>query len=219
MTAADSPPSPVGRQLCAYRLDAPIGAGGMGEVYRAKDTRLGRDVALKILPAAFAADPQRRSRFEREARAVAALNHPNICTIHDVGHDQGIDFLVMELVDGESLAARLAQGPLPLDEALARAIEIADALAWLRCGQRDVQGGRRESVVEQRRTRALLSARCRDLGRTGRTGQYVSARRAPNTVQRGIPLTTRQSCHVGTYVGALHGDSERSAPSPGDIRT
>ncbi|HET9261741.1 MAG TPA: protein kinase [Vicinamibacterales bacterium] len=128
MTAADSPPSPVGRQLGAYRLDAPIGAGGMGEVYRAKDTRLGRDVALKILPAAFAADPQRRSRFEREARAVAALNHPNICTIHDVGHDQGIDFLVMELVDGESLAARLAKGPLPLDEALARAMEIADAL-------------------------------------------------------------------------------------------
>jgi Tol biopolymer transport system component len=121
-------PSLVGRQLGAYRLEAPIGAGGMGEVYRAKDTRLGREVALKILPAAFAADPQRRSRFEREARAVAALNHPNICTIHDVGHDQGLDFLVMELVDGESLAARLARGPLPVDDALTRAIEIADAL-------------------------------------------------------------------------------------------
>ena len=100
----------------------------MGEVYRARDTRLGRDVALKILPLAWAEDAQRRSRFEREARAVAALNHPNICTIHDVGHDQGIEFLVMELVDGESLATRLAKGPLPLDEALARAIEIADAL-------------------------------------------------------------------------------------------
>ena len=123
-----SAPSLIGLQLGAYRIDAPLGAGGMGEVYRARDTRLGRDVAVKILPAAFAADSQRRSRFEREARAVAALNHPNICTIHDVGHDQGIDFLVMELVDGESLAARLAKGPLPLDEALARAIEIADAL-------------------------------------------------------------------------------------------
>ncbi|HYN06179.1 MAG TPA: protein kinase [Vicinamibacterales bacterium] len=121
-------PSLVGRQLGAYRIDASIGAGGMGEVYRAKDTRLGRDVAVKILPTAFTTDPQRRTRFEREARAVAALNHPNICTIHDVGHDQGIDFLVMELVDGESLAARLAKGPLPLEEALARAIEIADAL-------------------------------------------------------------------------------------------
>ena len=123
-----SAPSLIGLQLGAYRIDAPLGAGGMGEVYRARDTRLGRDVAVKILPAAFAADSQRRSRFEREARAVAALNHPNICTIHDVGHDQGIDFLVMELVDGESLAARLAKGPLPLDESLARAIEIADAL-------------------------------------------------------------------------------------------
>src|SRR6185436_14078620 len=118
----------IGRQLGAYRIDAAIGAGGMGEVYRAKDTRLGRDVALKILPLAWAEDAQRRSRFEREARAIAALNHPNICTIHDVGHDQGIDFLVMELVDGESLATRLAKGPLPLDEALARAIEIANAL-------------------------------------------------------------------------------------------
>jgi eukaryotic-like serine/threonine-protein kinase len=100
----------------------------MGEIYRATDTRLGRDVTVKILPAAFADDPQRRARFEREARAVAALNHPNICTIHDVGRDQGIDFLVMELVDGESLATRLVRGPLPLDQALARAIEIADAL-------------------------------------------------------------------------------------------
>ena len=118
----------VGRQLGAYRIDAPLGAGGMGEVYRAKDTRLGRDVALKILPATFATDAQRRSRFEREARAVASLNHPNICTIHDVGHDQGMDFLVMELVEGESLASRLAKGPLPLNEALARGIEIADAL-------------------------------------------------------------------------------------------
>jgi eukaryotic-like serine/threonine-protein kinase len=100
----------------------------MGEVYRAKDTRLGREVAVKVLPAAWAADAQRRLRFEREARAVAALNHPNICTIHDVGRDQGLDFLVMELVDGDSLSTRLAKGPLPLDQALGHAIEIADAL-------------------------------------------------------------------------------------------
>jgi eukaryotic-like serine/threonine-protein kinase len=118
----------VGRQLGAYRLEALIGAGGMGEVYRAIDTRLGRQVAVKILPAAWAEDPHRRTRFEREARAVAALNHPNICTLHDVGHDQGIDFLVMEFVEGESLATRLAKGPLPLDQALAVALEIADAL-------------------------------------------------------------------------------------------
>ncbi len=122
------PPCLAGRQLGAYRIGASIGAGGMGEVYRAKDTRLGREVAVKVLPAAWAGDAERRLRFEREARAVAALNHPNICIIHDVGHEQGIDFLVMELVDGDSLATRLAKGPLPLDQALGHAIEIADAL-------------------------------------------------------------------------------------------
>jgi len=127
-TPVNATASPVGQQLGAYRILQPIGAGGMGEVFRARDTRLGRDVAVKILPAAWAADPQRRARFEREAQAIAALNHPNICTIHDVGHDRGIDFLVMELVDGVSLAARLTRGPLPFDSALARAIEIADAL-------------------------------------------------------------------------------------------
>ena len=123
-----APTSLTGRRLGAYAIEAPLGAGGMGEVYRARDTRLGRDVAVKILPSSLAADPGRRIRFEREAKAVAALKHPNICTIHDVGHDQHVDFLVMELVEGESLAARLARGPLPLDQALARAIEIADAL-------------------------------------------------------------------------------------------
>jgi serine/threonine protein kinase/Tol biopolymer transport system component len=124
---AVSPPL-VGHQLGPYRIEALIGAGGMGEVYHAKDTRLDRNVAIKVLPPQWIADPQRRTRFEREARAVAALKHPNICTIYDVGHDNGIDFLVMELVEGESLAARLLRGPLPCDEAVARAIEIASAL-------------------------------------------------------------------------------------------
>jgi serine/threonine-protein kinase len=118
----------VGRRLGAYRLDAYLGAGGMGAVYRAHDPRLGRDVAVKVLPPAWAGDAGRRARFEREARAVAALKHPNICTIHDVGHADGVDFLVMELIDGESLAARLGRGPLALDQALAHAMEIADAL-------------------------------------------------------------------------------------------
>ena len=100
----------------------------MGEVYKARDTRLDRTVAIKVLPAHVAQDPQARERFEREARAVAALNHPHICTLHDVGHHDGIDFLVMEYLEGETLAARLAKGPLPLDQALKIAIEIADAL-------------------------------------------------------------------------------------------
>ena len=126
--AGGAPVSLVGRQLGAYRIEQAIGAGGMGEVYRASDTRLARTVAIKILPRDLAADPDRRQRFQREARAIAALNHANICTIHDVGCDEGVDYLVLEFVEGETLAARLANGPLPLDQSLARAIEIADAL-------------------------------------------------------------------------------------------
>ena len=90
----------------------------MGQVYRATDTRLNRTVALKVLPRALATDPQFRARFDREAQAIAALTHPHICTLHDVGHQDGVDFLVMEYLEGETLAARLERGPLPLDQAL-----------------------------------------------------------------------------------------------------
>jgi serine/threonine protein kinase len=100
----------------------------MGEVYRARDTRLGRTVAVKVLSASFAADADRRMRFEREARAIASLNHPHICTLHDIGQQDGLGFLVMEYVEGESLAQRLLRGPLPLDELLRHGIEIARAL-------------------------------------------------------------------------------------------
>ena len=100
----------------------------MGEVYSATDTRLDRTVAIKVLPAELAADPDRRERFEREAKAIAALNHPHICTLHDVGHEDGTDFLVMEHLEGESLQDRLTKGALPLDQALQVAIQIADAL-------------------------------------------------------------------------------------------
>jgi Tol biopolymer transport system component len=118
----------AGHKLGPYEIVAPLGAGGMGEVYRARDTRLGRDVAVKVLPPDMAADPERRARFEREARAVAALNHPNICVIHDIGREGSTDFLVMELVEGESLAQRLARGPLALAETLRTGAEIAEAL-------------------------------------------------------------------------------------------
>ena len=100
----------TGRTLGSYRLDAAIGAGGMGQVYRATDTRLNRTVAIKVLPASLAEDPQFRARFDREAKAIAALNHPHICTLHDVGHHDGVSYLVMELVDGVSLATRLERG-------------------------------------------------------------------------------------------------------------
>jgi serine/threonine protein kinase len=100
----------------------------MGEVYRARDTRLDRIVAIKVLPAHLADKPELRERFEREARTIASLNHPHICTLHDIGHQDGIDFLVMEYLEGETLAARLLKGPFPLDQVLRYAIEISDAL-------------------------------------------------------------------------------------------
>jgi len=119
----------AGTRLGPYQILAPIGAGGMGEVYRARDTRLDRTVAIKALPAHLAANPELRQRYEREARAVSSLNHPHICVLYDIGQQDGIDFLVMEYLEGETLAARLAQGPLPLDQTLRYAIQIADALA------------------------------------------------------------------------------------------
>ncbi len=117
-----------GTRLGPYEIQAAIGAGGMGEVYKARDTRLDRSVAIKVLPAEFGADPARRERFEREARAIAALAHPHICVVHDVGHQDGIDFLVMEHLQGEALADRLAKGPLPFDQVVQIGVEIADAL-------------------------------------------------------------------------------------------
>jgi serine/threonine-protein kinase len=118
-------------RLGPYEILSALGAGGMGEVYKARDTRLDRTVAIKVLPAAGAGDPERRQRLEREARAIAALNHPHICGLYDVGHHEGTDFLVMEFLDGETLSDRLARAGgagLPLDEALRHAVEIADAL-------------------------------------------------------------------------------------------
>ena len=121
-------PLTIGARLGPYEIISPLGAGGMGEVYKARDTRLDRTVAIKVLPGHVASDPDLKQRFEREARTVAALNHPHICTLHDIGNHDGIDFLVMEHLEGETLADRLKKGALPLDQALRYAIEIADAL-------------------------------------------------------------------------------------------
>jgi serine/threonine protein kinase len=117
-----------GRRLGPYEIFSAIGAGGMGEVYRARDTRLDRIVAIKVLPTHLADRSEVRERFEREARTIASLNHPHICTLHDTGHQDGIDFLVMEYLEGETLAQRLVKGPLPIQQVLQYAIEIADAL-------------------------------------------------------------------------------------------
>jgi eukaryotic-like serine/threonine-protein kinase len=117
-----------GTKLGPYEIVAPLGAGGMGEVYRARDARLGREVAIKILPQHLSSNPQLRERFDREARAISSLNHPRICTLYDVGHQDGVDFLVMEYLEGESLADRLRRGPVPLKETVRIGMEVCEAL-------------------------------------------------------------------------------------------
>src|ERR1700680_2410228 len=121
-------PLSPGVRLGPYEILDAIGAGGMGEVYRAKDRRLARAVAIKILPAHFSSDPIRKQRFEREAKTISSLNHPHICVLYDVGSQDGIDYLVMECVEGETLAKRLEKGSLPLEQVLKYGMQIADAL-------------------------------------------------------------------------------------------
>src|ERR1700677_394692 len=117
-----------GTKLGPYEILAPLGAGGMGEVYRAKDTRLERTVAVKVLPSHLASDPELKQRMEREAKAISALQHANICTLYDIGTQDGTNFLVMEYLEGQTLADRLAKGALPIDQVLKIAAEIAQAL-------------------------------------------------------------------------------------------
>ena len=118
----------IGQKLGHYEITAPIGAGGMGEVYRARDTRLNRSVAIKVLPGAQNEDAEARRRFEREAQAISSLNHPNICTVHDFGEHDGARYMVMEYLEGQTLAQRLLKGPLPLADLLSCAVQIAAAL-------------------------------------------------------------------------------------------
>ena len=121
-------PQLPGTKLGPYEIESPLGAGGMGEVYRARDTRLDRTVAVKVLPTHLSDNPEAKQRFDREARAISSLNHPHICTLYDVGHQDGIDYLVMEFLDGETLADRLNKGPLPLQQVLKLGIEICEGL-------------------------------------------------------------------------------------------
>src|SRR3954471_5783821 len=121
-------PIATGTKLGPYEILSAAGAGGMGEVYKARDTRLERTVAIKVLPQHLAADPQLRERFEREAKAVSSLQHPHICVLYDIGAQDGTDYLVMEYLEGETLADRLPKGPLPAEQTLRYATQIADAL-------------------------------------------------------------------------------------------
>jgi serine/threonine protein kinase len=118
----------VGAKLGPYEIVARVGAGGMGEVYRARDTRLDRTVAIKILPEHLSSDPGRRARFEREAHSISALSHPNICALFDIGDQDGIHYVVLEYLEGRTLADRLAKGPLPVSEVLKVGADIASAL-------------------------------------------------------------------------------------------
>src|SRR5438093_11322415 len=117
-----------GARIGPYEIQSALGAGGMGEVYRARDTRLGRTVAIKVLTAHLDNHPKARLRFEQEARAVSSLSHPHICALYDIGEEDGVQFLVMEYLEGQTLASRLMSGPMPIDRVLRYAIEIADAL-------------------------------------------------------------------------------------------
>src|SRR3984893_18756898 len=118
----------LGTKLGPYDIQAPLGAGGMGEVYRARDSRLARTVAIKVLPEHLAEKPEAKERFEREARAISSLSHPNICLLYDVGQQDGVSFLVMEYLEGETLADRLLKGPLPSEQVLKYGIEICEGL-------------------------------------------------------------------------------------------
>jgi eukaryotic-like serine/threonine-protein kinase len=133
-----------GTKLGPYEIQCPLGAGGMGEVYRALDTRLSRTVAIKILPSHLSENPEARQRFEREARTISSLSHPNICTLYDVGHQEGTDYLVMEFLEGETLADRIQRGPLPAEQVLKYGVEICEGLEKAhRCGvvHRDLKPG------------------------------------------------------------------------------
>jgi len=186
---------PAGTRLGPYEIAAPIGAGGMGEVYRAKDTRLGRDVAVKVLPAHMSSSPELRQRLDREAKTISQLSHPHICTLHDVGHQDGTDYLVMELLEGETLADRLGRGPIPLDQALRIGIEIAGALdAAHRQGivHRDLKPG---NVMLTKSGVKLLDFGLAKLAAPSQVSQVTSI---PTALQESHPLTSR-----GTILGTF----------------
>src|SRR6202035_4728687 len=117
-----------GTRLGPYEVESPLGAGGMGEVYRATDTRLDRTVAIKVLASHLSSSPELEQRMEREAKAISALNHPHICRLYDVGSQDGTEYLVMELLEGETLSQRLAKGPLPISEVLRIGTAVSEAL-------------------------------------------------------------------------------------------
>ena len=192
MLAVPAAVSP-GTELGPYRIESLLGVGGMGEVYGARDTRLNRPVAIKVLPSAFANDAELRQRFEREAQAIAALRHPRICVLYDIGHDQGVEFLVMEHLEGETLEHRLKKGALLLDHGMQYAIEIAEALhSAHRAGitHRDLKPG---NIMLTKDGAKLL-----DFGMA-----KFGARAAASAGATAMPTTPRTLTSEGTIVGTF----------------
>jgi Tol biopolymer transport system component len=185
-----------GTKLGPYEIVSPTGAGGMGEVYRARDTRLQRTVAVKILPSQLAEDPDARQRFEREARTISSLNHPNICTLYDIGQQDGIDFLVMEFLEGETLADRVSKGPLPIEQVLRYGIEICDGLEKAhRSGvvHRDLKPG---NIMITKAGAKLMDF---GLAKAAATSAATSALTATLTTPLGSHPLTAQGMVVGTF--------------------
>jgi eukaryotic-like serine/threonine-protein kinase len=195
-----------GTKLGPYEIQSPLGAGGMGEVYRAHDSRLGRDVAIKVLPPQLQADPDLKARFEREARAISSLQHAHICTLFDVGHQDGVDYLVMEYLEGETLAARLLKGPLPLNQVLSIAIQMADALERAhRHGiiHRDLKPGNIMLTKSGAKLMDFGLAKGKAMGATsgGSVGLLTPSTPTMNVAQMTSPLTplTQKGLIVGTF--------------------
>src|SRR5882672_3152641 len=191
-------PLAAGTRLGPYEVLAPLGAGGMGEVYRARDTRLGREVAVKVLPQHLSSNPEIRARFEREAKTVSSLNHAHICTLHDIGREGETDYLVMELIEGETLAARLAKGALPLPDVLKLGAQIADALGRAhRAGvmHRDLKPGNVMLTKSGAKLMDFGLARATGLGATSAGGSALATLTQPAMA---APLTAE-----GTILGTF----------------
>ena len=205
-------PLTPGVRLGPYEVVGLIGAGGMGEVYKARDTRLDRTVALKVLPAAYATEPTQRARFEREARAISALEHPHICTLHDVGEEEGRAYLVMEHLAGETLSERLKKGPLPLHQAIELGVQIAEALAAAHqhgIVHRDLKPA---NVMLTKTGAKLLDF---GLARLGGEGPPAVVIEHTSTPTEAAPLTTQ-----GTIVGTVpYMAPEQLEGQPADART
>jgi len=189
-----------GTRLGPYEVVSPLGAGGMGEVYRARDTRLGRDVAIKVLPQHLSENPEVHARFEREARTISSLNHPHICTLHDVGRDQDVEYLVMELIDGETLAERLERGPLAIPEVLKLGTQIADALDRAhRAGivHRDFKPG--NVMLAKSGAKLTDFGLARSVGPVANAGSGITMAQLTQSPTIASPLTTEGSI-VGTFL-------------------